>query len=219
MTVNKNKEITDKDDPAYYDWIPVVLRSTAGFNSCMTVGVTSIIFIMTIYHGVIENEKGWFNSVQMVLMLCGPALLGWHFVNAKSILATVLSVDKEQHETNTSPKPLKIPGGTTLVTDKDIAIERELFGLSTVLMRAIAGCISVHAICFVSIVFTITIRQAVIEGKTLPSDIEVLISVLPPIITSWSFMRVSNTLAVIIAGGGKFAQFREKLAEVIKPNK
>ena len=218
MTVNKNKEITDKDDPAYYDWIPAVLRSTAGFNSCMTVAVTSIIFIMTIYHGVIENEMGWFNSVQMVLMLCGPVIIAWNFSNAKSILSTVLTIDETETIEQTK-KEIKIPQTAGVVTDNDIAIERELFGLSTVLMRAIAGCISVHAICFVSIVFTITIRQAVIEGKTLPSDIEVLISVLPPIITSWSFMRVSNTLAVIIAGGGKFAQFREKLAEAIKPNK
>ena len=124
MTVNKNKEITDKDDPAYYDWIPAVLRSTAGFNSCMTVGVTSIIFIMTIYHGVIENEKGWFNSVQMVLMLCGPVIIAWNFSNAKSILSTVLTIDETETIEQTK-KEIKIPQTAGVVTDNDIAIERE----------------------------------------------------------------------------------------------
>lgn len=221
MTVNNNKEITDKNDPAYYDWIPAVLRSTAGFNSCITVGVTSLIFVMTIWHSVSANQ-GWFSATQIALMLSAPALLSWHFVNARSILATVLSVDEsnvEKHEEELPKKPLKIPGGTPLVTDTDIAVEREIFGLSTVLMRAVAGCISVHVICLVSIIFTLTIREAVMSGKVLPGDMEVLIAVLPPMITSWSFMRVANTLGVIVSGGNKLEQFREKLANVIKPSK
>ena len=220
MTVNKNKEITDKDDPAYYDWIPAVLRSTAGFNSCITVGVTSLIFVMTIWHSVSSNQ-GWFSPTQIAMMLSAPALLSWHFVNARSILATVLSVDQEElkDQEELPKKPLKIPGGTPLVTDTDIAVEREIFGLSTVIMRAVAGCISVHVICLVSIIFTLTIREAVMNGKVLPGDMEVLIAVLPPMITSWSFMRVSNTLGVIISGGNKLEQFREKLANIIKPSK
>ena len=218
MTVNKNKEITDKDDPAYYDWIPAVLRSTAGFNSCMTVAVTSIIFIMTIYHGVIENEKGWFNSVQMVLMLCGPVIIAWNFSNAKSILSTVLTIDDSETIEQTK-KEIKIPQTAGVVTDNDIAIERELFGLSTVLMRAVAGCISVHVICFVSIVFTITIRQAAIDGKALPGDIEVLLAVIGPVITSWSFVRAANTLAVLMSSGSSLINLREKLADIIRPNK
>lgn len=221
MTVTSNKELINKDDPAYYDWIPAVLRSTAGFNSCITVAVTSLIFAMTIWHSVSGNQ-GWFSPTQIALMLSAPALLAWHFVNAKSILATVLSVDEqeiENHEETPPKKPLKIPGGTPLVTDTDIAVEREIFGLSTVLMRAVAGCIAVHVICLVSIIFTLTIREAVMSGKVLPGDMEVLIAVLPPMITSWSFMRVANTLAVIISGGNKLEQFREKLANVIKPSK
>ena len=220
MTVNKNKEITDKGDPAYYDWIPAVLRSTAGFNSCVTVGVTSLIFVMTIWHSVSSNQ-GWFSPTQIAMMLSAPALLSWHFVNARSILATVLSVDQEElkDQEELPKKPLKIPGGTPLVTDTDIAVEREIFGLSTVIMRAVAGCISVHVICLVSIIFTLTIREAVMNGKTLPGDMEVLIAVLPPMITSWSFMRVANTLGVIISGGNKLEQFREKLANIIKPSK
>lgn len=220
MTVNKNKEITDKDDPAYYDWIPAVLRSTAGFNSCITVGVTSLIFVMTIWHSVSSNQ-GWFSPTQIAMMLSAPALLSWHFVNARSILATVLSVDQEElkDQEELPKKPLKIPGGTPLVTDTDIAVEREIFGLSTVIMRAVAGCVSVHVICLVSIIFTLTIREAVMNGKVLPGDMEVLIAVLPPMITSWSFMRVANTLGVIISGGNKLEQFREKLANIIKPSK
>ena len=220
MTVNKNKEITDKNDPAYYDWIPAVLRSTAGFNSCITVGVTSLIFVMTIWHSVSSNQ-GWFSPTQIAMMLSAPALLSWHFVNARSILATVLSVDQEElkDQEELPKKPLKIPGGAPLVTDTDIAVEREIFGLSTVIMRAVAGCISVHVICLVSIIFTLTIREAVMNGKVLPGDMEVLIAVLPPMITSWSFMRVANTLGVIISGGNKLEQFREKLANIIKPSK
>ena len=106
-----------------------------------------------------------------------------------------------------------------MVTDNDIAIERELFGLSTVLMRAIAGCISVHVICFVSIVFTITIRQAAIDGKALPTDIEVLLAVIGPVITSWSFVRAANTLAVLMSSGNRLINLREKLADIIRPSK
>lgn len=211
--INQNNE---------YDWIPGVLRTASGFNSCITVGLTSLIFVMTIYHSVVETGKDWFDGTQIALMLCGPIVIAWNFTNAKSILATVLSVDdselKEQEQTEAVPiQEVKIPQGAALITDQDVSLERELFGLSTVMLRAIAGCIAVHVICFVSIIFTLTIRDASITGKTLPGNVEILLAVVGPVITSWTFVRAVNTLSVLMQSKSRLIDFREKLAELIRP--
>lgn len=215
----------------------MTLRTVSGFNSCITVALTSLIFMVTIRDAVLASEIGWFNASTIALMAMGPVVITWHFTNAKGMIEKVLKTPPTEDEivadakvgrdtlasveamTSTECDDHRLPPGTSIITERDIGIERELFGLSTVMMRAIAGFISSHAICMGSIIYTITIRSAVITGKSMPGDLEVFLAIIGPIITSWSFMRAANTISILISGSGAIIKARQRLAEIINPSK
>lgn len=213
-----------------YDWIPMILKSTSGFNSCLTVAITSIIFVITIHDGIMYTQIGWFSASQIFLMTCGVMIMAWHFVNANVTLSSVLKteVEEQQEEIPQSVENDRVcdnlkcthkahktrVGG---LAEEDIALERNLLGLSTVLMRAVAGCVSVHVICFGSLIFTWSIREAILIGKTMPGDMQIFLAVIGPIITSWNFVKAANTINVLMSSGGAILKLRSKLAEFISP--
>ncbi|UOX39579.1 hypothetical protein [Aeromonas phage ZPAH34] len=210
-----------------YDWIPMILKSTSGFNSCLTVAITTLIFVVTMHDAIMYTKIGWFTPTQIFLMTCGVVIMAWHFVNANTMLSSVLRVEQEpeveevvEDETTRACDDLKcttkhIKQHSKIITEEDVAIERRLFGLSTVLMRAVAGCVSVHVICFGSLIFTWSIREAILLDKLMPGDIEIFLAVIGPIITSWHFVRAANTLNVLVKSGGIIIKLRTWLAEAL----
>lgn len=218
-----------------FDWIPMTLRTVSGFNSCVTVAITSMIFMVTIRDAVLSSEIGWFSATTIALMAAGPVVITWHFTNAKGMIEKVLRTPKTEEESeiteikasqnslssveamSTTCDAHTVPSGISIITERDIGIERELFGLSTIILRALAGFISCHTICLGSIIYTFTIRSAVVTGGVMPGNLEVFIAIIGPIITSWSFMRAANTISVLISGSSAIIRARQRIAEIIKP--
>lgn len=199
-----------------WDRIPIILKSVSGFNSCLTVATMSIIFIVSINTALERNVGDWPTIGQMLLMMMGPVVIAWHFVNAKSIIATILTPDGTS-ESGTVEKKLVIPTNTGILTEDDVAIERELVGPVTVILRAIAGFVATHSICFCSLFFTWTVHNALIIGKEMPSDIKLFLIVIGPIVTSWNFVRASSTISTVLSGASALKTFRAKMAGIIDP--
>lgn len=216
----------------------MVLRTVSGFNSCITVAVTSVIFMVTIRDSVLTSTIGWFNPTTIALMAMGPVVITWHFTNAKGLIEKVLKTPpledqedlkdieeaKKEHNSILNMERQtcghdehQLPQTANIITERDVRIERELFGLSTVMLRALAGFISSHAICLGSIIYTVTIRSAIITGKDMPGDMEVFLAIIGPIVTSWSFMRAANTISLLVSGSTAMLNIRKRLAEVISP--
>ncbi|AEV89575.1 hypothetical protein OBP_138 [Pseudomonas phage OBP] len=195
-----------------WDRIPIVLKAISGFNSCLTVSVTSAIFIWGIHQSVTTGVGTWPGIATALLMMIGPIIIAWNFVNAKSIITTILTQDPDGAEGDTIPKQVVVPSATPIITESDIAVEREIVGPTTVILRAIAGAFSTHIICFCSLLFTWTIHDAMISGKHLPSNTELFMVVVGPIVTSWNFVRASATLSTVMQGTSAISKWRNKLS-------
>lgn len=206
-----------------WDRIPVVLRAVSGFNSCLTVSAMSVIFIWSVHLSVTTGKSGWPEFFTGLLMIIGPIIITVNFVNAKSIIATIVGVtepldDREVSEGTTIPEqpPVTVaapaPG---IVSQHDIAFEREIVGPTTVLLRAVAGAISTHVICFCSLLFTWTIHDMMLLGNELPTDPQLFLIVIGPIITSWSFVRANATLNAVIKGTTAIEVWRNRLASIL----
>ncbi|QLM02899.1 hypothetical protein PQC07_gp162 [Aeromonas phage D3] len=195
--------------------------------------------MVTIRDAVLASTIGWFNGVTITIMTVAPIVIAWHFTNARGMLEKVLkmppsedglveSVKSEVQSAHNSLGNLEtctteecdqhtIPQGLGVITERDVGIEREIFGFTTVLLRAIAGFIASHAICMGSIIYTFTIRSAVITGKGMPGDVEVFLAIIGPVITSWSFMRAANTISALMTGTTAVIKMRKRIAELISP--
>lgn len=206
----------DTGTPHPWDRIPVILRAVAGFNSCITVSTTSAIFVYSIYLGMTSFRAHYPGVITTSLMLIGPIIMAWSFNNAKSIITTILTQDQDHV---VEEKQVVIPPTSPIVTPHDVAIEREIVGPTTVLLRAIAGFISTHVICFCSLLFTWTIHMTYITGHPLPPNSELFMVVVGPIVTSWNFVRASATLSTVIQGASQLDKWRNKIASVISTNK
>lgn len=201
------------------DKMPIMLKAISGFNSCMTVSITSAIFIWSVHIAIANGKSTWPDVPTAVIMMTGPIIIAWNFVNARLMINSVISYDQTQkeqeakneddEETPVIKHPLMAGAG---------AIERELIGAPAMILRAIAGTVSVHVICFCSLLFTWTIHDALINGKPLPSDYELLLVVVGPVITSWNFVRASVTLDSVIKSAGMINRARNKLANVLRTN-
>lgn len=198
-----------------WDRIPIALKSISGFNSCITVAVMSVVFIISVNTALERNTSDWPTIGQMLLMMMGPIVIAWHFVNAKSIISTILTPDGT--EGPSIEKKLVIPTNTGILTENDVAIERELVGPVTVILRAIAGFVATHSICFCSLFFTWTVHTALITGKEMPSNIKLFLIVIGPIVTSWNFVRASSTISAVLSGATAFKNFRSRMAGIIDP--
>lgn len=211
----EKRQTESRCPPDIYDWIPLILRNVSGFNSCVTVAVSSVLFVLTINKAALGSELGWFAWSTIAIMLSGPIIIAWHFVNVNITLSTLMETPAEEDTTTDAEKLAEVTSG--VLTEKDIAMERQIFGTSITLMRAIAGFVSAHVICFISLVYTWTIHLAILAGKRPPEDVALFLVVIGPIITSWSFVRAATTLKVLVNGGGMILKIRTKLAEAIAP--
>jgi hypothetical protein len=215
-------EVKTKYEVKPWDRIPVILRAVSGFNSCLTVSVMSAVFIWSIHRGVTTGTTDWPGLVTWILMSIGPIIITLNFVNAKSVIATIVGTadpDPEQEiahgvELPEQP-PVTVNPTVGLVSQHDIAFEREIVGPTTVLLRAIAGTFSTHVICFCSLLFTWTIHDAMLSGHRLPGNPQLFMVVIGPIITSWNFVRANATLNAVIKGTNAFDIWRNKLASVL----
>lgn len=163
-----------------------------------------------------KTEIGWIGGLEILIMLMGPVIIAWNFVNVHSTLESVIQANTEQTEGDQTTSTRKCyPKG--YITPNDAAMEREVFGTGTMLLRALVGFIAAHSICFTSLVYTWTIRTAVLGGKVMPGEFDILIAVIGPIITSWNFVRAANTINVLISGGTMIMNFRTWLSTVIAP--
>ncbi len=152
----------------------------------------------------------------MTLMIIGPIIMAWSFNNARSIISTILiSADGEE----AVPTKVVVPQATPIITEDDIAIERGVVGRLGVALRYLAGCISTHVICACSLLFTWTIHSAYVNGGALPSNSELFMVVVGPIVTCWNFVRATATLSTVIQGASQFDKWRNKFAGWIATNK
>lgn len=200
-----------------WDRIPIILKSISGFNSCLTVSVMSIIFIWSVHISVSKSLSDWPGVITFSLMIGGPMIIALNFVNAKSVIGTILA--KASDSEDGTPTTIEIPSATAIVTEDSVAVEREIIGPTTVILRAIAGFTATHVICFCSLLFTWTIHNSMIIGYRLPGDMQLFMVVIGPIITSWSFVRANATLTAVIEGASAIDRIRNKLAGVISTNK
>lgn len=198
-----------------WDRIPIVLKALSGFNSCMTVSVTSAIFIWSIHLTVSTGIGSWPGIATALIMMIGPIIIAWNFVNARSIITTILTQSPDGPDAEAVPKQVIVPTATPIITESDIAVEREIVGPTTVILRAIAGAFSTHIICFCSLLFTWTIHEAMVGGKALPSNSELFMVVVGPIVTSWNFVRASATLSTVMQGTSAISKWRNKLAGML----
>ena len=193
--------------------IPGILKTISGFNSCLTVSLTSAVFIWSIHIAILTGKSAWPNVLTAFIMMMGPIIIALNFVNAKMMINSVMhqpTAEGDEPERFTPPLP-----PSSLLTLA--AIEREMMGVPAMILRSIAGAISAHVICFCSLLFTWTIHDALIHGKPLPSDYELLLIVIGPVITSWSFVRAGGTLDTVIKSTNVINKARDKLAGFIKP--
>ena len=200
-----------------WDRVPLILKSISGFNSCITVSVMSIIFIWSAHVSVSKSFHDWPGITTLTLMVVGPIIIALNFVNAKSIIGTILSKTNEDGEKPATT--IEIPSATAIITEEDIALERELTGPTTVILRAIAGFVAVHVICFCSLLFTWTIHNSMLAGYHLPANLQLFMVVVGPIITSWNFVRANATLNAVIQGASGLEHWRDRLAGIIATKK
>lgn len=180
-------------------------------------------FIWAINESRRSGVSDWPGELQSFLMLAGPIILALHFVNAKTIITTILTPLGSEHDKMVDRQgeidKVEIPKSTPILTEQDVALEREVLGHTAVLLKAIAGFISTHVICYCSLLFTSTIQDALLLGKPLPSDLELFLVVVGPIITSWSFVKAGSTLGAVVTGVNSIARFRRWTANIIDPGR
>lgn len=199
-----------------YDRAALFLRNISGFSSCMSVCVISMIFVWSVHVGVSEYHRGYPGLVTMTIMIIGPIIMAWNFNNAKSIISTILiNTDSDEVE----EAKVAIPKTAPIITEEDIAIERGVVGRLGIALRYFAGCVSTHVICACSLLFTWTIHLAYSNGGVLPSNSELFMVVVGPIVTSWNFVRATATLNTVIKGASQIDKWRGKLSGWIAPNK
>lgn len=210
-----------------WDKVPIILKAISGFNSCLTVSAMSVLFIWSIHIGITTNKTDWPGFITWLLMCIGPIIITLNFVNARSIITTMVgspSTDENEEsviENNDDSRVgnVVIPPAVGLISARDIAFEREIVGPTTVIMRAIAGFISTHVICFCSLLFTWTIHETMIVGHTLPGDPQLFMVVIGPIITSWNFVRANATLSTVIHGASQLDKWRDRIGDFISTKK
>jgi hypothetical protein len=181
----------------------------------------SVIFIWSVYISVSIKGNNWPGFFTGLLMIIGPIIITINFVNAKSIISTIVGVTDEMDGKPTvagtvvpDQPPVAVPPAA-LISQHDIAFEREIVGPTTVLLRAIAGAISTHVICFCSLLFTWTIHDLMLAGRGLPDNPQLFMIVVGPVITSWNFVRANATLSAVIKGTSAIDVWRNRLAGML----
>ena len=183
--------------------IPIILRAGCGFMSAITSCVITVIFSLTIYHSVLRAGLGYPNAFMILIMIGGPLISCLQFVNVSSTLAAIFSVfnsenpkpegDTEEEKATSAVPIVAIQGAATATS-----VEHQLYGSTSVLMRAIAGFTCCSVICFASLLFTYVIHLGVMTGHKLPTELETLVVVGGPILTSLTFMKAETTIKQLL---------------------
>lgn len=212
------KKVDTEPRDRFYDRAALFLKNISGFSSCVTVCVISLIFVWSVHLGVSQHQRNYPGLASMTLMIIGPIIMAWSFNNAKSIISTIL-IHSETEGEETELTKVVVPQATAIITEQDIAIERGLTGRLGVSLRYLAGCISTHVICVCSLLFTWTIHLAYVNGGGLPSNSELFMVVVGPIVTSWNFVRASATLGAVMQGASQIDKWRDKIGGWISASK
>lgn len=174
--------------------VPISLRTISGFLSALTSAVISLIFTFTIYDAVLKIGIGYPGEYKIALMIIAPVISSWQFLNVSSTLAALFSNLKE----NSNKSEAEIAATVGIVTPQDVSIESSIFGSFNVLLRAIAGFVSCITVCAVSLIFTYVMHKGIISGKGYPTNSEMTVVIVGPIIMSWTFMRASTTIVQLL---------------------
>lgn len=191
----------------YFCSLPLHCRTLGGFFSVLTSSINSTIFSLAIYEAVLKSEIGYPDAPKIAIMVIGPLISALHFINASSVLTAIFSKNGLDNKEEMTP---------ITVRSKDcaeISLEREMYGDLNVLLRSMAGLLSCLVICLTSLMFTWVIHLGIIHGKGLPDFTQICISVVGPILTSWSFMRANTTIAQIMNIETFGAGLRRKVGE------
>lgn len=101
----------------------------------------------------------------------------------------------------------------------DDGIERNLFGKWTIRLRNLGGILATITLCVTAIFNCYTTHISVAAGHGFPSNTQLFIMNVGPIIVSWTFMNVNKTISTIMRFKSEVDKLREKLAGVVAPKK
>ena len=201
------------------NWViktPKVLRAACGFISAITSCVITVIFSLTIYESVLKVGWGYPNAFKIGIMIIGPLVSCLQFVNVSSTLSALFATNEKKEEEG---KTVIEDPAVVVATPEKPPLEHQLYGSTTVLLRAIAGFSCSLVICFASLMFTYVIHQGTINEKMLPSELEMLVVVAGPILTSWSFMKAETTIRNLLQIDGVREILRKKAIDVLSKSK
>jgi hypothetical protein len=90
--------------------------------------------------------------------------------------------------------------GEGLVVKKvvPVGIEREVFGMWSVLLRNAGGITAAMTTCIIALVNAYTTYMSVTGGTGWPSETTMFIANIGPIVVAWTFMNSSKTISTIM---------------------
>lgn len=185
----------------------VVLRALSGFSSALTSSIITVIFSLTIYESVLKSNIGYPDATKIFIMIMGPLISSFQFINVSSTLSAIFKHINKPPEGEEQPIVIDVGASAT--------VEVKIYGRLNVLLRAVAGFVCCHVICFASLMFTYVIHLGVIAGKGLPNDYEMIVTICGPIITSWTFMRAETTIKELLKIDSFLERFRKGSISVL----
>jgi hypothetical protein len=94
-------------------------------------------------------------------------------------------------------------------------IERELFGMWTILLRNVGGFTAVITACVIAVFNAFTTYQSVKSGGQWPSEMSLFITNIGPVIVGWTFMNSSKTISTIMQVKGVTDRLRNSLSTAL----
>lgn len=79
-----------------------------------------------------------------------------------------------------------------------VGIEREVFGMWSVMLRNAGGILAAVTTCIIAIVNAYTTYKSVTGGNGWPSETIMFIANVGPIVVAWTFMNSSKTISTIM---------------------
>lgn len=79
-----------------------------------------------------------------------------------------------------------------------VGIEREVFGMWSVMLRNAGGILAAVTTCIIAIVNAYTTYKSVTGGNGWPSETTMFIANVGPIVVAWTFMNSSKTISTIM---------------------
>jgi len=114
-------------------------------------------------------------------------------MNDQGALASVLD---EQTAPTGAGEAQMVKKVTRTVTP--VGIEREVFGMWSVMLRNAGGILAAVTTCIIAIVNAYTTYMSVNSGHGWPSETTMFIANVGPIVVAWTFMNSSKTISTIM---------------------